>query len=239
MNPSIKFIFTFIVFLNLVACNGDKKPVDDGDSIINVDSSNSSVSEGEELNEVIPEVDQGQQGRLVWQQPGKVLSVFGDINGKTVADIGAGAGFFTARLAYMGAKVLALDIDANAIEFINKELKVALKERGKNIEGRLVEPDNTFLKEGEFDYILIVNTLPYISNRIPYLRDLTNALKKGGKIVIVDFKMKKIPVEVSVPLDERLPLYMVEQELEQAGFNLLKSDDASLDYQYIVQAIVE
>jgi 2-polyprenyl-3-methyl-5-hydroxy-6-metoxy-1,4-benzoquinol methylase len=239
MNKSIKHIFFFVIFLNLIACTGNQQPVDEDDTIENVDSSDSDLLGEEEISEVIPEVDQGQQGRLVWQQPGKVLSVFGDITGKTVADIGAGAGFFTARLAYMGAKVLALDIDAEAIKFINEELKVALKEKGENIEGRLVAPDNTFLKEGEVDYILIVNTLPYITNRISYLKHLTKALKKNGQIVIVDFKMKKIPAEVSVPLDERLPLYLVEQELEKAGFTLLKSDDASLDYQYIVQAIVE
>ena len=230
--------FFFCLFM-LTACT-DSKPVEDHSTKIS-DSTQINKNASEDITTIIPEVEEGQQDRLIWQQPGKILSLFGDLTGKTVADIGAGSGFFTVQLAYMNAKVLALDIDEKSIEFINN-LKVALNEKGnigENIEARLVAPDNTYLKDGEVDYILIVNTLPYIANRIPYLKHLTKALRKGGKIVIVDFKMKKIPEEVGPPLNERLPLYKVEQDLERAGFTLLKSDDVSLDFQYVVQAMVE
>lgn len=236
----LKYCLFLITLLAFAACT-DTKPVETDNEANETDSIETDVNNSEEISNIIPEVEEGQQDRLIWQQPGKILSLFGDLTGKTVADVGAGSGFFTVQLAYRNAKVLALDIDKKSIDFINN-LKVALNEKGsigENIETRLVAPDNTYLKNEEVDYILIVNTLPYISNRIPYLRHLTKALKKGGKIVIVDFKMKKIPDEVGPPLSERLPLYKVEQDLEKAGFTLLKSDDASLDFQYVVQAIVE
>ncbi|MEL6987389.1 MAG: class I SAM-dependent methyltransferase [Bacteroidota bacterium] len=186
--------------------------------------------------------DQQNQSRDAWQSPLTVISLYGDIQDKVIADIGSGSGYFSFRMAYMGAKVLALDIDREALKSIEDqkdELRLRNETFGNNIYTRVVAENDAKLKENEVDHVLIVNTFPFINNRVDYLKRLIKAIKPGGTILIADFKMKKLPPEVAPPLDERLPLYVVEQELEQAGFKLLKSDDASLDFLYMVQAMVE
>ena len=64
---------------------------------------------------------------------------------------------------------------------------------------------------------------------------LKAGIAKGGKILIVDYKEKNIPV--GPPVSIKLPLSMVEKELKQAGFSQIISDDTSLDYQYIITAV--
>ena len=68
-----------------------------------------------------------------------------------------------------------------------------------------------------------------------YLKTVYKGVKPGGRICIVDFKMKKLP-NVFPPVSDRIPLFEVENQLEEAGFRHLFSDDQTLDYQYIVIA---
>ncbi len=174
--------------------------------------------------------------RVLWQKPELVIEMLGDLSDKTVADIGAGSGFFARRLAHKARKVIAIEIDPRFIAFMDSikrvELPVELQDR---FETRLAEPQNSHLKPGEADVILLVNTYIYIRDKEAYLRHLLEVLPEGGKLVIVDFKKKKLPMK-NPPQSLRMPLYLLEQQLEQAGFTLLASNDAVLDYQYIVIA---
>jgi SAM-dependent methyltransferase len=112
------------------------------------------------------------------------------------------------------------------------ELKPAYQER---LEVRLATPTDPNLRPGEVDVILIVNTYIYLEDRVAYLRRLHELLTAGGKVIIVDFKRKRMPISYP-PADIRLELFQVENELEQAGFTNFVSDDCSLDYQYIIVA---
>ena len=174
--------------------------------------------------------------RVIWQKPEMVINIFGDLKDKVVADIGAGNGFFAFRLVPKCKKVLALDIDPRFINFIDssrtKQLAPALQSR---LVPRLVEPNDPQLADAEADNVLIVNTYMYLTNRVAYLNILKKGMKKGGKILIVDYKEKIIPEGPSVEL--KLPMSMVEKELIQAGFQKITTDDTSLAYQYIITAI--
>ena len=173
--------------------------------------------------------------RVIWQKPEMVINIFGDLKDKVVADIGAGTGFFAFRLVPKCKKVLALDIDPRFINFIDSartKLAPALQAR---LVPRLVEANDPQLAESEVDNVLIVNTYMYLTNRVTYLNTLKKGMKKGGKILIVDYKEKIIPEGPKVEL--KLPLSMVEKELLQAGFQKITTDDTSLDYQYIITAI--
>jgi len=86
----------------------------------------------------------------------------------------------------------------------------------------------------EVDVILVVNTYIYLEDRIKYLESLRENLKPGGKLVIIDFKKKRTPV--GPPKDIRMPLYVVEEELYQAGFEYVHTNDTYLDFQYILTA---
>lgn len=178
--------------------------------------------------------------RGIWQKPNIVIKKLGDLNGKVVADIGAGPyGYFTLRIAHQtpAKKILALDIDLEAIKFI-EGAKVLLAENIRNrIETRLVLPDDPKLKLKEADVVLIVNTYTYIEDNVNYLKNLKRGIAKGGKIVIIDFKKRYTPV--GPPIINRVALGEVEQDLVGAGYQRIDSDDKTLDYQYIVTAYVD
>jgi SAM-dependent methyltransferase len=175
-------------------------------------------------------------GRVVWQKPEVVIGKMGDLSTKVVADIGAGSGFFSRRLAQQAKKVIAVELDERFIQFMDSIKLVELKpEYQTRFETRLATPTDSKLRPGEVDIVLVVNTYIYIQDRTAYLKHLLNVLPEGGKIIIVDFKKKRMPINYP-PADIRLELYEVENELEEAGFSNFESDDCSLDYQYIVMA---
>ena len=179
---------------------------------------------------ILPEQD---EDRTEWQNPDFVLKLLGDLNDKTVADVGAGSGYFTFKIARTAKKVIALDIDPNSLEYINNQ-KAIVGSWADNIEARLTPPDVPNLLDNETDLVLIVNTYGYIPNKDKYLLRLLQGLKKGGKLVIVDFKSGEIPVG---PSDEnKVSAEELQRSLRRAGFNNLESDLKSLEFQYIITA---
>ncbi|MEM8525662.1 MAG: class I SAM-dependent methyltransferase [Bacteroidota bacterium] len=170
-------------------------------------------------------------GRYLWQKPEMVLNLFGDLEQKTVADIGAGEGFFTFRLAEKAKKVIAIDISEDALAYLRKSTPAKVKDR---VEPRLVSPSSPNLKVEEADAVLLVNTYMYLDNRIEYLKKVNQGMPSNAKILINDFKKKRTALGPNP--DIRVPLYRVEQELVQAGFRIVHTDDTSLEYQYIVLA---
>jgi SAM-dependent methyltransferase len=172
--------------------------------------------------------------RGIWQKPNMVISLLGDLENKTVADIGAGTGYFTFRIVPKAKKVIGIDIDQRFITFLDS-MKVRLPEAYRSrFEARLAKPDDPLLKPGEADAVVIVNTYGYIENRSAYLRTLVKGISPGGRVLIIDFKKYNLPVG---PSDEfKVALNQVEKELLSAGFKIEKIDRDALDYQYIVIA---
>ncbi len=76
------------------------------------------------------------------------------------------------------------------------------------------------------DIVLLVNTYSFITDRINYFTRLKNAIRNGGKIVIIDFKKQDTPF--GTPVEERVDDADVEKELKAAGYTILKSDKESL-----------
>ena len=177
------------------------------------------------------------KGRQVWQKPNLVIDLLGDLEDKTIADIGAGTGYFAIRLAEKAKKVIAIEIDERFINFIDSvKLANLAEEFHSNLETRITVSSSSGLKAGEADVILMVNTYSYIDNRSKYFRTLKSRLRPGGRLVVVDFKKKRIGIDYPSQSD-RLPLYVVENELIDAGFSIQSSDDCSLEYQYILLAM--
>ena len=178
--------------------------------------------------------------RSTWQKPEQILRRIGDLNRKVVADIGAGTGFFS--VLFMTApteKVIAIDIDQSKLDTLQLNLNAAttLDEATKNkLEPRLVSTDNPRLKDNEADIVFISNTYPYIDNKVDYLKIVKRGMKPKGRICIVDYKMKILPQSICPPVEERVPLYIVENQLQEAGFKHIYTDDQLLDFKYIVIA---
>jgi SAM-dependent methyltransferase len=181
--------------------------------------------------------DYESKDRLIWQKPDMIITRLGDLSQQTVVDLGAGSGFFAFRLVPKAKKVIALDIDQRFITFMDSAKQEIPADMRARFESRLVETDNPKLKPNEANAVIIVNTYMYIENRVDYLQKLKTGIAKGGKILIVDYKEKNIPV--GPPVNIKVALSTVERELKQAGFKQIISDDTSLDYQYIVTAVHE
>jgi SAM-dependent methyltransferase len=175
--------------------------------------------------------------RRRWQKPELVINQLGDLSDKVVADLGAGIGYFVFKLLPKSKKVIAIDIDKEKIDILNS-FKGSLREDQKAIlEVRQSKRDNSLLQTEEVDIILIVNTVAYLNNRIEYFKHLKATLKPGGQIVIVDFKTKIIPEYVGAPpYSERAYLHVLEEELLAAGFKIDKTDDTSLEFQFMIFA---
>ena len=178
--------------------------------------------------------DYESKDRGIWQKPEMVISLLGDLEGKTVADIGAGTGYFTFRLVPRAQKVIGIDIDQRFIQFLDSmkvRLPAAYRDR---FETRLAQLDDPLLRPAEADAVMIVNTYGYMTNRIQYLKTLIRGIKPGGQLLIIDFKKNNLPV--GPPDEYKVALGQVEKELLTAGFGISKMDKDALDYQYIVIA---
>lgn len=178
---------------------------------------------------------QANKSRDVWQRPSDVIDLLGDVSEFKIADIGAGTGFFSFRLLLRGASVIAIDIDPRMLEIIESFKQNLSSEMQTKLETRLALPSDAKIEKDEVDIILIINTIGYIENRIEYLKQLYEVLPEGGKILIVDFKSRQLPVEAP-SLEYRVPLFQLEQDLANSGFTSIESNDAILDYQYTVLA---
>ncbi len=173
--------------------------------------------------------------RVIWQKPEMIINLMGELKNKTVADIGAGRGFFALRLAPKAEKVIAIDILPRFIDYLDSVKVMELPENIQpKLETRLAEPNDPNLNPSEADLVLIVNTYMYIKDRTSYLQTLKEGIREGGKLLIVDFKKKRTPI--GPPSDIRIPLFQVEEELYEAGYRDISTNDTALDYQYILTA---
>ncbi len=172
--------------------------------------------------------------RGIWQKPNMVISLLGDLEGKTVADIGAGTGYFTFRMVPKAKKVIGIDIDQRFIDFMDS-VKVRLDERYRDrFETRLAKADDPLLSAEEVDAVVLVNTYGYIGNRVQYLKTLWKGISPGGRVLIIDFKKNNLPI--GPPDQFKVALSQVERELLTSGFSIDKIDQDALDYQYIILA---
>lgn len=168
-----------------------------------------------------------------WQNPDLVISKFGDLEGKTVADIGAGTGYFSFRLAEKARKVIAIDIDPRFLKYI-EERKQASGNNGNvaKVITRLAEEHNPLLQKGEVDVALLVNTYYFLTERAQYMSKVAEGLTAQGKVIIVDYKSGNAPV--GPPEEVKVPPGEVISELQASGFTDISVDTLSLEFQYII-----
>lgn len=167
-----------------------------------------------------------------WQKPQMVISLLGDLSDLTIADIGAGTGYFSLRLAEKAEKVIAIDIDSLFLDYIDHRISEGKLAHRLNVETRLTTPDDPGLRPAETDIVLFVNTYHLLENRPEYFRKVKPGLKPGGRIVIIDFKDGNMPV--GPVQEERISWHQASGEMQEAGYKMMSVDTVSLDYQYIL-----
>ncbi len=168
-----------------------------------------------------------------WQNPNLVIQKLGDLDGKVVADLGAGTGYFTFRIAEKAKKVIAIDIEQKFLDYI-EDRKLELPPKYADvIETRLTVPDDPDLKSNEADIVLMVNVYYYLKNRVAYMSKVKKGLKNNGILVLVDFKLGDMPVG---PVENKVSVQQAAADLKEAGFTVGEIDEKSLQYQYIIKA---
>jgi SAM-dependent methyltransferase len=116
----------------------------------------------------------------------RVMDILKITKGKSVADIGAGSGWFSTRAAKRvgeTGKVFAVEINQDYIKYINDRAK---KENLGNIQTILGTEDNPKLPENSIDAVLILKTYHEIGQPVKVLENVRNALKKDALIGVID-----------------------------------------------------
>lgn len=133
--------------------------------------------------------------------------------GMTVADIGAGEGYYTVRLAErVGAegRVLAQDIDEDAVQRLGLRVE---RERLDNVSIKLGAPDDPRLPVNSFDRIFLVHMYHEVTEPYAFLWRLRPALRRGGRVIVVD---------VDRPTDQHgIPPQLLFCEFARVGFRLV------------------
>ena len=170
--------------------------------------------------------------RDAWQKPFEVIRALGVQPGGTVADIGAGTGYFARRIARVVGErgtVFAADFEPNMVV----ELRASAERDGlANLIPVLASADDPRLPDGTADLIFICNTWHHIADRVAYARRLKRDLAPGGRVVIVDFYKRALPV--GPPPPHKLTAAEVQTEFEAAGYRPTKRIDELLPYQYVL-----
>ena len=169
--------------------------------------------------------------RAEWQKPDLVIDKLGDLEGLSVADLGAGTGYFAFRLAEKAKHVIAIDVDEKFVRYMNER---RMKADVTNLETRLAEYHNPYLGPQEVDLILMVDVYHHIEDRVDYFKLVRSSLRPFGSLWVVDFKKGDLPV--GPPDKVKLSPEEVTTELQQAGYDQFNIDTSSLQYQYIIEA---
>lgn len=169
--------------------------------------------------------------REKWQKPAEVVEKLALQPGESVADIGAGSGYFTVRLARAvgpRGKVYAVDIDRQMLDHIAQR---AQTEHLENIQTVLADLHDPRLPPSSVDLIFICDTLHHISDREKYYPLLARALKPGGRFVNIDFHKRPLPI--GPPVEMKISRQNLIEEVTPAGFHLSKEYNF-LPYQYFL-----
>jgi len=235
VTPINRRYFVYISLVLLCVITGCKERTTNTSETVNIPTEDYQT---DTIDSSFNDVDRMQYniGRTIWQKPDVVINQMGDLSQKTIADIGAGTGYFSFRMGIKAKKVIAIDIDKAVLDTINQFIPLLPEKFRQKIETRLAKTDDPMLLPEEVDLVVIINTVTYIPDLDNYLQILRKGLKKGGEIMIVDYKMKRLPINAP-PRDQRMYLDVLEDKLEKNGFTLDYSDDTSLDYQFILKAI--
>lgn len=156
-------------------------------------------------------------GRDERLQVNRVMDLLGIAPGRSVADIGAGSGWFTVRAARrvggLGT-VYAVDINSEAVKYIADRAK---KEKLPNVKTILSKPDDPTLPEHSVDAVLLLKVYHEVAQPVQLLRNLKPALRSGAKVGIIDRN--------GTGEDHGIDSDVVIREAAEAGFHLLKTYD--------------
>jgi ubiquinone/menaquinone biosynthesis C-methylase UbiE len=168
--------------------------------------------------------------RDAYQKPHEVMMALAVKEGETIADIGAGSGYFTMRLAHHvgpGGHVYAVDVSPDMIRHLQQRVRDA---KVQNVSPILAPPDDPRLPQMA-DRFVIVDVWHHIEDQAGYLAKMKKLLKPGGQVVMIDFHKRDLPV--GPPAGMKIAREDLLTQMQAHGFRLAK-EHTFLPYQYFL-----
>jgi ubiquinone/menaquinone biosynthesis C-methylase UbiE len=169
--------------------------------------------------------------RDLWQRPDQIMDAMGIADASIVADVGAGSGWFTIKLARrVGPRgiIYAQDVQVEMLNAITRRVQREGLQNVKPILGRGSDPR---LPARSLDAVLVVDAYHEIEDRVTMLANIARALKPQGRIGVVDFKLDGTGPGPAP--EERVSPDVVVKDAERAGLRLIRQE-SFLEYQYFL-----
>src|SRR5260370_6012618 len=152
------------------------------------------------------------------EQPDKAIALLGIAKGATVADIGAGNGYMTWRLAERvgpTGKVYANDIQPEMLQMLRQNMQ---QRKLKNVEPVLGKFDDPKLPANSMDLVLLVDVYHEFSEPQQMLRGIHEAFKPDGRLVLLEYRGE----DPTVPIrpEHKMTVAQVRAELEPEGYRV-------------------
>ena len=169
--------------------------------------------------------------RETTEQPEHVLDVLGVKEGMTVADVGAGSGYFTVRIGKRvgpRGRVLATDLQPEMLDLLRTKVS---KANLVNVVPLLTTESDAKLPRKELDLVLMVDVYHELPRPAATLAQVRVALRPEGRVTLVEYRGED--PDVPIKPEHKTTLVQVRRELEANGF-VFRSSDESLPQQRII-----
>jgi cyclopropane fatty-acyl-phospholipid synthase-like methyltransferase len=200
MRMAVVVVLVILVSLVLVACARKSRPAEPASPSSHEHASHTGHDHGHShgdhkggMHHRFQNADQWAKtfddpARDQWQQPERVLEALALAPSMTVVDVGAGTGYFAVKLARAVPKgtVIATDLEADMVRHMTERAK---REGLANLRAQTTPADDPQLAAGTIDRILVVDVWHHLADRRAYAAKLAAALKPGGLVAVVDFKL--------------------------------------------------
>lgn len=171
------------------------------------------------------------EDREKYEQPEKVLDALNLRPGMTVADVGAGVGYFTLRLARRvgnTGRVLAVEVQQAMLDLLKQNSD---REKLNNIERVLGTTTDPGLPEASVDLALLVDVYHEFQQPEAMIAGIRKSLKRSGRLVLVEYRGEDHPA-VPIKPEHKMTVQQVLTEIEPMGFRLQRKLDF-LPWQHI------
>jgi ubiquinone/menaquinone biosynthesis C-methylase UbiE len=175
--------------------------------------------------------------RLTWLPPQDVVQLLNLTNGASIADIGAGSGYFAvpfARAIEPDGRLFAVDLQPEMLDFLRAKLRDAASPR--NLELIAGEATATNLKDASCDLVFLGNVWHELDDHARVLREMVRILRPSGRVAILDWR-SDVPQPPGPPPDHRISREETVSTLDALGWAVSASSPVG-QFSYLIVATV-